>query len=46
VRSSSTLALNGWTALVKDTDHTETVSTSGEVETVTITLTFKKFHVL
>ena len=39
VRSSSTLALNGWTALVKGTDYSETVSTSGEVETVTITLT-------
>lgn len=39
VRSSSTLALNGWTTLVKGTDYTETVSTSGEVETVTITLT-------
>jgi hypothetical protein len=39
VRSSSTLELNGWTTLVKDTDYTESVSTSGEVETVTITLT-------
>ncbi|MGL5019976.1 MAG: hypothetical protein ACRDBP_17715 [Luteolibacter sp.] len=39
VRSSSTFAHNGWTTLVKGTDYTETVSTSGEVETVTITLT-------
>lgn len=39
VRSSSTLEQNSWTALVKDTDYTESVSTSGEVETVTITLT-------
>jgi Carbohydrate binding module (family 6)/Divergent InlB B-repeat domain len=39
VRSSSTLAADGWTTLVKNTDYTESVSTSGEVETVTITLT-------
>jgi hypothetical protein len=39
VRSSSTLALKGWTTLVKGTDYTETVYTSGEVETVIITLT-------
>lgn len=40
VRSSTTLATNGWTALVKDTDYTESVSApSGDNETVTITLT-------
>jgi hypothetical protein len=39
LRSSSTLDLNSWTELVKNTDYTESVTASGEVETVTITLT-------
>jgi autotransporter-associated beta strand protein len=40
VRSSTTLAANDWTNLVKDTDYTESVSSpSGDNETVTITLT-------
>jgi len=40
VRSSTTLAANGWTNLVKDTDYTESVSApAGDQETVTITLT-------
>lgn len=39
VRSSTTLAANDWTNLVKDTDYTESVVTNGDVETVTITLT-------
>jgi len=39
VRSSTTLAANDWTNLVKDTDYTESVSTTGDIETVTITLT-------
>jgi autotransporter-associated beta strand protein len=38
VRSSSTLN-NDWANLVKDTDYTESVSTAGDIETVTITLT-------
>jgi autotransporter-associated beta strand protein len=39
VRSSTTLATNEWADLVKDTDYTESVSPSGDIETVTITLT-------
>ena len=39
VRSSTTLATNEWTNLVKDTDYTEAVSAVGDLETVTITLT-------
>ena len=39
VRSSTTLATNDWTNLVKDTDYTESVSAVGDLETVTITLT-------
>ena len=39
VRTSTTLATDGWTNLVKDTDYTESVSPSGDIETVTITLT-------
>jgi autotransporter-associated beta strand protein len=39
VRSSTTLATDGWTNLVKDTDYTESVAPEGDLETVTITLT-------
>jgi autotransporter-associated beta strand protein len=39
VRSSTTLAANGWTDLVLNTDYTESVSTAGDIETVTVTLT-------
>ncbi len=39
VRSTTTMASNAWTDLVKDTHFTESVTTAGDVETVTITLT-------
>jgi len=39
VRSSTTLATNEWANLTKDTHYTEAVSTAGDLETVTITLT-------
>jgi hypothetical protein len=38
VRSSTTLAANEWTNLVKDTDFTGTTSVTGDVEIVTISL--------
>ena len=37
--ASARFATNEWTDLVKDTDYTESVSPSGDIETVTITLT-------
>jgi hypothetical protein len=39
IRSSTTMASNGWNDLTKNTHYIESVATVGDVETVTITLT-------
>lgn len=39
VRGSTSLAAGEWVDLAKDTDYTESITTAGDIETVTITLT-------